>query len=250
MAKINFQSSQYVSVEFEIASTVQRVGAAVLDSLLIGIYYILIFAISEGNIFYYPILFLCLQLPVVFYSIIGDYFFNGRTLGKRISGIRVVKVNGDRIGLKESFARWVFKGDFFWINAESGAFGLWFACGLIGTIVSLISTKNQRVADMVANTIVISTKVKTIYNLSDVLKLRNTDTHEVKYPQVIRFTDEDMMFVKSVLMRISKKPSKPTIDLAREVCDEAARLMNIEPITSNRTEFLKTILTDYVVLTR
>ncbi len=182
---------------------------------------------------------------------------HGQTLGKYILGIKLVTLNGERPGMKEVFSKWIFKGDFLWLtpiidppSVDFLTLFIIFMIGFMGIFVINFSQKKQRLADVLSNTIVIKVKHSGIYNLSDILSIKDTTNHEVQYPQVVRFTDEDMMLIKNTILRLRKSPTPEALKFGRELCDETSRLMGIEPVTAKRMEFLQTVLQDYVVLTR
>lgn len=255
MSTINFESSQYVSVEFSLANAGQRLLAAFVDIAVFIVYFIvmiaffgesLIFSVDTYADFFWLLL---IKAPWILYNPVCEYFMHGQTLGKYIVGIRVVTLNGDRPKLKEVFTRWIFKGDFLWISANILVY-VWFGMGLVAIAVISLSNYRQRLADVLSNTIVIKTKGSNAYSLKDILSIKDTNTHEVHYPQVIRFTDEDMMLIKNTILRLRKHPTPETIKFGKELCDETARLMGIEPVQAKRMEFLQSVLQDYVVLTR
>lgn len=68
----------------------------------------------------------------------------GQTIGKRIFNIKVVNTNYKPIGIGQAFGRFFL--------------GIVDYMLLIGIIIALINKKNQRIGDMVANTIVVNAK--------------------------------------------------------------------------------------------
>ncbi len=255
MSTVNFESSQYVSVEFSLASSGQRLLAAMIDMAVFFVYFLVIIAflgesmIFRANSFSEIFWLFIVKLPWIFYNPICEYFMNGQTLGKYIVGVRIVTINGDRPKLKEVFTRWIFKGDFLWISANFLIF-VWFGMGVVAIAVIGLTSNRQRLADVLSNTIAIKTKQRNFYTLKDVLTIKNSANHEIKYPQVVRFTDEDMMLIKNTIIRLRKYPTPETIKFGKELCAETTRLMGIEPIEKQRLEFLENVLQDYVVLTR
>ena len=67
----------------------------------------------------------------------------GQTLGKMAAGVRVVREDGGRIGIKEALLRTLMR-----IVDSIGSY-------LVAFVVALISGKNQRLGDMVAKTLVV-----------------------------------------------------------------------------------------------
>ncbi len=256
MKNIEFISAQNVKVEYELASTQTRVGAAFIDMFVFFIYYISISSIlgisvkfnaNMGSVLFIQLL--IVKIPWIFYNPIVEYFTNGQSLGKYIVGIRVVTVNGERVGLREVFTRWIFKGDFLWISADFFLL-FWFGLGFLGMIFSNTSLRQQRLGDIMANTVVIKIKKTIEYSLNDVLSIKNQETYEATYPSVIRLTDEDMLLIKTTIQRVKKYPNTATKNFAIELANKSAVLLGLEETPVKRMEFLQTLLQDYIVLTR
>jgi hypothetical protein len=101
-----------------------------------------------------------------------------------------------------------------------------------------------------ADTVVIRVRDTQTYTLSDVLNIKNTDNHVATYPEVIRFSDEDMLLIKNTILRVQRYPNDETRKFAIELAHETARLIGLEETPQKKMEFLRTVLQDYVVLTR
>lgn len=255
MQNIHFESSQYVPVEFNLANTGQRMLAALIDYALFIIYFAVVFSFV-ANIYFFRtngtsefLWLLMIKLPWLLYNPLCEYFLRGQTLGKYLVGIRVVTMNGERPKLKDAFMRWMFKGDFLWINANQLVL-IWFILGFISIGVISLTKHRQRLADMLANTVVIKTKGFDRFSIHDVLKIKDLSNHEVKYPQVVRFTDEDMMLIKKYVQQIHQNSNDEAKKFGVELCNKTAELLNIKPITSKRLQFLEQVLEDYIVMTR
>jgi hypothetical protein len=89
-----------------------------------------------------------------------------------------------------------------------------------------------------------------LYNLKNVLSIKNTETHQTTYQEVIRFTDEDVMLIKNTLQRLQGSPSEETKKFTIELANKTAELIGLKEVPQKKVEFLRTVLLDYVVLTR
>jgi uncharacterized RDD family membrane protein YckC len=256
MKTIEFVSAQNVKVEYELASIGQRTLASVIDVVAFLIYFIAfstilgltnIFNSSIGSSIFVSLL--LIKIPWIFYNPIIEHLTNGQSLGKYIMGIRVVTVNGERVGFREVFTRWIFKGDFIWISADFLIL-FWFGIGLLGIIFGNTSERKQRLGDVMANTVVIKLKTSIIYSLKDVLSIKTQENYVPIYPKVVQFTDEDMLLIKSTIQRVRKYPNKATKDFAIELANKSAILLGLEETPAKRMEFLQILLQDYIVLTR
>jgi uncharacterized RDD family membrane protein YckC len=85
---------------------------------------------------------------ITFYDIFFEVFHSGRTPGKRLNGLRVVRVEGHPVNFLTSAVRNVMRPVDFLPSAY-----------LLGAVVILASRKNQRIGDVVAGTLVVRERV-------------------------------------------------------------------------------------------
>lgn len=148
-------TSQFVSLTQTPAGVAERLVARIIDYIVIGVYlFALMFAYSEYNWLLDPLglgdslirelYFLLLISPILFYSVICEFFLDGRTLGKMIMKTRVVMVDGSAPTLGAILLRWLFLLiDVYLMN--------------IGIIAIICTRRNQRLGDLAAGTMVIRT---------------------------------------------------------------------------------------------
>ncbi len=255
MKSIEFQTAQYVQVQYELASPIQRVVSFVIDFFAFIVYMIIMALLLDlSQLITSPtsslfLTLLVIKLPWIFYHPLSEYFFKGQSLGKYILGIRVVTLEGERPGFKEIVIRWIFRGDFIWISADLMVL-LWVGFGIVGFFMSSTSDLYQRMGDRMANVVVVRNKASVKYELSDVLSIKTKTNYEPRYPQVVQFTDEDMLLIKNALTRIQLYPNEATKAFVMELADRLSGLLGIEEPPTKKIEFLRTVLEDYVVLTR
>ena len=260
MKSVEFVSAQNVKVEYEYATVIQRTTATIIDATTVAVYLIIMMIIIRGIDSKFVLLWelIIMKIPWIFYHPILEYLTHGQTLGKYAIGIRVVTTDGERPGLREIFTRWIFKGHFMWIAFSFflpvenllyvGMIHIGF--GIIGFMYASVSDKKQRMGDVMAGTIVIKDKSAVRYSLRDVLSIKSQENYTPEYPNVIRFTDEDMLLIKNTIQRVRKYPNSETKKFAIELADESARLIGLEKTPDKRLKFLQTLLQDDVVLTR
>lgn len=260
MKSVEFISAQNVKIEYEYATVVQRTVAVLIDAAAVTVYLLIMLAVisrvSDDSTRLLEML--LMKLPWIFYHPILEYLTQGQSLGKYAMGIRVVTYQGERPGLREIFTRWIFKGHFMWIGFSFFAapqelifVGMIHICmGIIGFMYSSVADKKQRMGDVMAGTIVIKDKSTVRYSLRDVLSIKSQDNYTPEYPNVVRFTDEDMLLIKTTIQRVRKYPNQETKQFAVDLADESAKLIGLEKTPEKRLKFLQTLLQDYVVLTR
>lgn len=245
MKTVEFTTAQHVKIEYELASTGQRIAASIIDLFAFVVYFLIAGAAIGESLFRLDygtskfVVLLIFRLPWVFYSPIIEYLTRGQSLGKYTLGIRVVKLSGENAGLREYFTRWVFR-----------VVDMWFGFGFLAILFTSTSERAQRLGDTMANTIVIRKKSSMQYNLKNVLGIKNTATHQPTYQEVVRFTDEDMMLIKNTIQRLERHPSEETKKFAIELAHQTAEYIGLKETPAKKVAFLRTVLLDYVVLTR
>jgi uncharacterized RDD family membrane protein YckC len=263
MQKLKLTTDQNVPIEVELASIGQRLLAVLLDLVILIAYFLimmvlimLIFATNfnlfdESSFDFWTILFtLVVYLPFVLYTPLMEFFTKGQTIGKMALGIRVTKVNGENAKFKDYFTRWLFRPyEIYIFMSVIGALAF-IASFFFDTLIGSISSKNQRIGDFMANTVVVRKKPKRIYSVSDVLAIRNNENYSPTYNGVSMYTDEDMMLVKNVISRVETYKNIETKSLAIELAKKIAEDLKLEEEPKKKLKFLKTILNDYIVLTR
>ncbi|QIK66856.1 RDD family protein [Nocardioides sp. HDW12B] len=136
------------------ASVGQRVGALLLDTLLVMLPLFIVSGILFGesqadgggaSVSLTGIPFL-LTVLVAFGYFFGLEAANGQTLGKRIVGTRVVSDKGPELTAAQALIRTVMR-------VVDG-----FAFYLVGFVAALASPKNQRLGDMAASTRVVRSR--------------------------------------------------------------------------------------------
>lgn len=260
MDKVSFISAQHVKIEFEMASVLQRGLAYVIDTAIGYIYLIIVMlslmdsirlAYSDMDVFV-GLFILLVNLPIVLYKPLMEYFFNGQTLGRMALGIRMVRANGDRMTIKDIFVRWVMRGEFFWISLVSnpGFIGLIPFISGIDLLVASISPLRQRIGDMMVSVIAIRTRPNRAYTLKEVLSKQTDAEYVATYEKCITFTDEDMMYLKKVIEQYKKFKEPEVKELLNQVTVKTQERLEIEEPITNPLVFLETVLKDYVQLTR
>ncbi|WP_151719141.1 RDD family protein [Gemmobacter serpentinus] len=160
-----------VPITFRLSSLGARMGAQSLDIFITyGGALLIIMALAtlgglswEGLTAFYALLSFFIRIP---YYALSELVWNGRTLGKRIAGIRVISLDGRRLTPHQIVARNLMKEVevFLPIATLFGAAnlslwpGLILATWMIATLlVPIINRLNQRIGDMVAGTVVVET---------------------------------------------------------------------------------------------
>lgn len=165
---IPFIPPEGVPISFAIASIGSRLGAQILDILFIFIVFFVVGVIvyvaglaSTGTQTLFLLLGFLLRTP---YYALSELIWNGRTLGKRITGIRVINIDGRRLTPHQVTARNLMKeveiftpaALLFSLGSDAGwqdaVTVLWL---LVVVVVPLANRRRQRIGDMMAGTLVV-----------------------------------------------------------------------------------------------
>ena len=244
MKNIEIRTSNNVAIQYELATVGQRILASLLDFLIIFGYSLICSLVSivftfnlesSGDAIYWIMLF-----PVVtFYNLVSEIYFDGQTLGKKILKLRVIKVNGELPTVNDYFLRWTYR-----------IVDIYISFGALAAIFIASSDKSQRLGDLSANTTIIKLEPETQYGIKDILKIGVKKDYEPTYLNVTLLSDEDMLLIKNTIDRVQRLPNKANKQFARELIDKTRKLLGIDNRPKHGIKFLKTLLKDYIILTR
>jgi uncharacterized RDD family membrane protein YckC len=231
MSKVSIDTPQNVSIDYELASIGHRIVATLLDWLIIAGY---AFAISMLAAYLFPSVFnntlgtLFIYLPIITYDFYMEILTGGKSIGKQVMKIQVVKVDGSQATVGDYFLRWIFRLIdsliYFWT---------------IGLFSIIASEKSQRLGDLAANTIVVRTSQKTrIYDT--ILHYQNKEI-KVTFTQVIHLNDRDISIIKELIPLIRL----PENSLIREKLTQKVKQVTGIETTMDDLTFLNHIVRDY-----
>lgn len=239
IARIN--TTQNVRIDYEVASAGERLLARLLD-IVFFIGYLLLVYIIASQIFSNvssraaedigTVVYIMLPLPVMLYTLWCESLFNGKTFGKMILGLKVVKTDGTPAGIGDYAFRWITR----LFEGEAGAFTA------LALPVCLISDKSQRIGDMLAGTIVIRTKVKN--SIRSTILAQINPSYRVVFPQVGVFTDKDMNIIRAIMQQSYTTANYP---LMESLANKVKQTMNVwpDPRQLPTPQFLNIVLADY-----
>lgn len=114
----------------------------------------------------------------------------------------------------------------------------------------IASSRNQRVGDLLGNTIVVNVSKRDRLSIENLLSLEKTKRKKVKYPQVARLPEETILILRETLNKRKQfQNAKAHNRAAQLLVDQLCLMLDLEK-PKNNDLFLQTLLSDYVVLTR
>jgi len=241
---IEITTTQNVTIEYELAPLRERMLAWLLDLVIAVLGYTLLYQIISwifGGISDSAIAFFLLPLLLYFlYNIFFEIWNGGQTPGKMVMNTKVVRLDGKDPEWSDVVLRSVLQlADIF------------FSAGVVGVLLIKTTVKSQRFGDMAAHTTVIRLFASQFaYRLEDILNISTLDNYQPVFPQVRRLSERDMIFIKTVLGRRQKYTNAAHEAAVEDLVTHLMPLLDIQQRPANRSEFLKTLLRDYIVLTR
>jgi|APLak6261662433_1056034.scaffolds.fasta_scaffold00060_16 uncharacterized RDD family membrane protein YckC len=231
MDNIKIQTTQNVDIEYEVASIGDRILATLLDYLFFLAYFLIIAVIAsftKGALFDSIALVVILILPVLFYDLVCEAVFQGRSFGKMIMKIKVVKLDGTQANFGAYLLRWLLR------IIDTRLFS-----GVIALIAIVINGKGQRVGDMAAGTTVIKMKQK--ITLNDTILNKVKSDYTIVFPEVYKLTDNDIDIIKDV-MRVSLRTNN--LGAIKKLAQKTKETMGVT-VNLPDTQFLATVVQDY-----
>jgi uncharacterized RDD family membrane protein YckC len=235
MSTIRIQTTQNVTLEYEIASAGDRILASLIDY---GLYVVWFIAWGLLNREYHlapegragQVI---LLLPTTFYMLACEVFFNGQTLGKKARSLRVVRLDGTSPGLGDYLIRWLLR-----------PVEIVMTSGVVALVAIMLNGRGQRLGDLAAGTAVISLKKRVDYNSPLAGEAVLIPGYQPVFAEAAALTDHDIALIRKLLYHSNKQGNYLLLnDVANKV----------KTLTGIRTDlqdgpFLKTILRDHAHL--
>jgi uncharacterized RDD family membrane protein YckC len=224
---VTIETADKIKIDYRIANPLLRLGAFLIDWVLMLILFLFILyflsLVAQGNdlgrifdqehlegltyAFYFLILFILRWGYYLFF----EMFFEGKTPGKFLCGIRTIHYRGKHLDLStlvlRNFARLLDEIDF---------------C-ISGFICMLINREYRRIGDLLADTIVVKDERVPVFEkaFSFTLPAVNVPPELLKASFLHRLTEEELYVLRRFLTEQSRIPLQRrtalTADLARTV---------------------------------
>ncbi len=242
MRTIEITTTQNVSIEYELAAIRERIIAFMIDSIImwtsIFILLIVVELATTGDMRRY--VFYIVWVPIFFfYTLLSEILANGQSWGKKAMGIKVVKISGTEGGVSDYLIRWTFR-----------MVDIYFSLGSVATLLISSTEKAQRLGDVIANTAVIKVKPKSNLRLKDIIRIRSLQNYVPQYPEIKHMSEAEMLVVKNVIDRAKKYPNTAHREAVNDLVEVLRERLNITEQITEPIAFLRTVINDYIVLTR
>jgi len=261
MAVIRVPTSFNIDLEFEMAEFHKRMFAWLIDIILQILYVVIAFQILRASVaasdFFddstnLRVILLLIPLPLFVYHPVCEIFLNGQSIGKMIFGIRVVSEDGGRPSISQFIIRAIIRaGDLAIVSIMFLNVAIFFnkelRIILLGSFLLLIadiilvaaSKKSQRLGDMLAHTIIVSTAARG--RVEESVFIEVADNYIPVFPQIMNLSDGDINAIKNILDTARKKGD---FNLAAIASEKIKNHLKIETSMSP-FDFLETVMKDY-----
>lgn len=233
MEKIKIATTQNVDIEYYLPGIGTRVTASLIDMTIMALYASvagMIMSVLGGGGLSWGLMTL-ISVPILLYHLAFEVFNQGQSLGKKMMGIRVVKLDGSQPSVGDYVLRWLLRP----IETNLAIF-----YGLVGIVSISFSKKGQRLGDMLAGTTVIS--LKRDLSLRDTIFTWNPEGYEPRFPEVRHLNRRDVSIVKDILRNYTRVEK---YELLREAGRKVASLMGVKPYELTAQQFLRLVVRDY-----
>ena len=258
MPKVDLETTQNVFLKLEIASVGDRIFAAIFDRFFMSLYVLVSFwllgylglSLESDQGAYYLFMFF-FSLPVFFFALAQELISNGRSLGKKIMKLRIIKTDGSTPSIGDFVLRWMLRlVDLYFLvillllseNSTLqglGNFFLVFTAPVAGLFFMIKSDKSQRLGDLASDTIVVKDFRKVTLEDTILPLLRNKYTP--KFLNVLDLNDRDVRIIKQV---IDNSVAGEQEGLVKKLAIKAKEILAIETKMPPR-KFLYTLMKDY-----
>ncbi|WP_440896445.1 RDD family protein [Amphibacillus sp. Q70] len=258
LEQAEIKTPEYVSLKYTMAGLGSRAPAFIIDQCVIGLLYLIIFLglffSFESSLFNLVLdqAFLWLIAGVILlvfaiewsYFILCEFFWKGKTIGKRILGIRVIQDNGHRITLLSSMIRNLLRI----IDELPVSY-------LLGIILILVHSKHKRLGDLVAGTIVVhdqglGRKKNKKDPIEKVIRRNNWTEDTIQFDSFLldQVKERDFELVKTYCQRYLTLANYEKDKLTRQVGDILLPKLAIDPQDRQAREIEQILFVLYLKL--
>jgi uncharacterized RDD family membrane protein YckC len=255
--QMELKTPEYVSLTFQLAGLGSRAAAFLIDQLILMVINILIliatfFAIkgmSDLQFFLADNMLPLAVTVITLFVINGGYFFafeffsGGRTIGKKLIGIRVMQENGHSITLLSSFIRNLVRI----IDALPVSY-------LLGIFLIFFHPHHKRLGDLVAGTIVVherkSKRKKKLSPIEKEIQSRGLSKDDLAIGEwtLKSFNAKDWQLIRTYAGRLLSLSSGDRRELTKQIAEILLPKVSIDAAGKNELELENILLVLYLNL--
>jgi uncharacterized RDD family membrane protein YckC len=240
MKTIDVITTQNVRIEYELAGVWDRILAFLIDLAVLGaLLTVLSLTLGVLGVQAQWVFLIVLLPPVIFYTPLMEFFNNGQSLGKMAMRLKVLQVDGKHPELLDIIIRWAFR-----------FLEIWMTLGSMAIILISTGDLSQRLGGRLSNTTIVRLNVRRHLLLDQLLEIEDLSQYTPRFPQVRQFNEQEMLVMKSALDRYETFRNTAHAESVKDVVERVKAFTGMEPGELSPSVFLRTLIQDYVVLTR
>ena len=234
--KVTIPTPEGVEVEMTLAGIGSRFIAQVIDwAIKFALMFALIIALfgvagltgdatadSDATFIGVAILVVIIFLINFGYDVLFEALASGRTPGKRMTGLRVVKVGGSPVGFMSSAVRNLLR----MVDILPGGYG-------VGLIAIIVTRLNQRLGDIAAGTVVVRERRQTVPTAAPTSVFTApppSPVEDLASWDVSAVTQQDVVTIRRFLERRHELTPVARADLAAELANRIRRKVAGAPL--------------------
>lgn len=231
MDNFQIETAQNISIEQNVAGIGERILAFLIDLTIIIIYLVfasLLMAGLQGDMGSDFMYYLVLGLPTFLYHLLWETFWNGRSPGKALLQIRVVRIDGSRPRFSNYLIRWLLS--FIDVKLTGGG---------VAVVTILLNGHGQRLGDIAAKTTIISERKR--IGIHNTLIADLPENYQPRYPQVTVLSDSDIQQVKNIYQQAKREAQH---HLILSLSEKLSDLMDVK-VEERPMDFVQRVINDY-----
>lgn len=237
MDDVRVQTAHNVEIAFEAASLSDRIFAWMIDiAVLIGYNLAVQFALAQAGVEGGWGLSTLVALPIIFYHLLAEVFFNGQTVGKAALKIRVARLDGGQPSVGDYTLRWLLR----WLDVTA-------SLGAVAIVSIASNRRSQRLGDLAAGTTVV--RLAPDVKLADLTLSYVPDDYAPLFPQADRLGDREAQLLADILKRLRRMGlTPPAYRLAHRAKAVFMLRLGVDEVDLPPGKFLTAVLKDYNAL--
>jgi len=216
---IYIQSTELLYLENELALVGSRALAFIIDSVVKGLCMVLLIVYTQLTDSMGPAFIIFLMIIWVGYHVVLEAVTAGKTPGKHLVGIRVVKADGTRISTLDSIIRNVLR-----------LVDMMPVFYMTGIIVVFFERYNRRLGDVVADTLVIYDR-QTSKSIKDVVESRIIQAQpnfSIKVNGIEKLSETEKNVIKNLYVRMENLSEKEKQKILRKLLSKLYPRVTVE----------------------
>jgi hypothetical protein len=156
-----------------------------------------------------------------------------------IIGLKVRRIDGNEIGFTEAATRWIMR-----------IVDVFTTAGSLAALLISSTERGQRLGDILAGTVVIRQVSGVNLSLAELHRLSSKEDYSPKFLQAQKLREEDAVLIKQTLLRSARYTNSAHKRAVQALVAKLESVLGIKAGNMTHSEFLRTVLKDYIVLTR